>query len=147
MPGGQADVGLGVAGPPGQHPGPIGGGVLDAVGDQASRGGAWRRWPQPGSRHEQPVPTAGLGSCRSPATGWRPPAVGEGVVQGQHRDAPGGIAEGGVAQLPTGAAHRVRSAAVGRWRCRKPAALLRLQPAASARVRAVQGRPSGRCWA
>ena len=32
--------------------------------------------------------------------------VGEGVVQGQDRDASGGIAEGGVAQLPAGAAHR-----------------------------------------
>jgi len=31
--GGQADVGLGVAGPPGQDPGPVGGGVLDSVGD------------------------------------------------------------------------------------------------------------------
>jgi hypothetical protein len=36
--GGQADVGLGMAGPPGQHPGPVGGGVLDAVGNQAAPG-------------------------------------------------------------------------------------------------------------
>jgi hypothetical protein len=36
--GGQADVGLGVAGPPGQDPGPVGGGVLYAVGDQAAQG-------------------------------------------------------------------------------------------------------------
>jgi hypothetical protein len=36
--GGQADVGLGVAGPPGQDPGSVGGGVLDAVGDQAAQG-------------------------------------------------------------------------------------------------------------
>ena len=36
--GGQADVGLGVAGPPGQDPGPVGGGVLDPVGDQAAQG-------------------------------------------------------------------------------------------------------------
>src|SRR5918994_5149531 len=36
--GGQADVGLGVAGPPGQHAGPVGGGVLDAVGDQGAQG-------------------------------------------------------------------------------------------------------------
>src|SRR5206468_6702230 len=38
VPGGQADVGLGVAGPPGQDPGPVGGGVLDAVGDEAAEG-------------------------------------------------------------------------------------------------------------
>ena len=38
MAGGQADVGLGVAGPPGQDPGPVGGGVLDPVGDQAAEG-------------------------------------------------------------------------------------------------------------
>src|SRR5215203_4541288 len=36
--GGQADVGLWVAGPPGQDPGPVGGGVLDAVGGQAAQG-------------------------------------------------------------------------------------------------------------
>jgi hypothetical protein len=36
--GGEADVGLGVAGPPGQHPGPVTGGVLDPVGDQAAQG-------------------------------------------------------------------------------------------------------------
>jgi hypothetical protein len=38
MPGGQADVGLGVAGPPGQDPGTGTGGVLDAVRDQAAQG-------------------------------------------------------------------------------------------------------------
>ena len=32
--GGQADVGLGVAGPPGQDPGPVTSRVVDAVGDQ-----------------------------------------------------------------------------------------------------------------
>jgi hypothetical protein len=36
--GGQSDVGLGVAGPPGQDPGSVGGGVLYAVGDQAAQG-------------------------------------------------------------------------------------------------------------
>src|SRR5215217_5018848 len=36
--GGQADVGLGAAGPPGQDPGSVGGGVLDSVGDQAAQG-------------------------------------------------------------------------------------------------------------
>jgi len=35
--GGQADVGGGVAGPPGQDPGPVAGGVLDTVGDQATQ--------------------------------------------------------------------------------------------------------------
>ena len=60
---------------------------------------------------------------------------------------PGGIANGSVAQLPAGPTHGVGSPAGGRWRCRKLAALLRPQPAASARVRAVQGWPSGRGWA
>src|SRR5215217_9409088 len=70
--------------------------------------------------------------------------VGEGVVQGQHRDAAGGIAKRRVAQLPAGPPHWLCSSPGGRWRCRKLAALLRPQPAASARVRAVQGWPSGR---
>ena len=74
-------------------------------------------------------------------------AVGEGVVQGQDRDASGGIAERGVAQDQTGPAHGDGSSAGERWRCRKLAALLRPQPAASARVRAVQACPSGRGWA
>jgi hypothetical protein len=34
MPGGQADVGLGVAGPPGQDPGAVGGGVSDPMRDE-----------------------------------------------------------------------------------------------------------------
>jgi hypothetical protein len=34
--GGQANVGLGVAGPPGQDPGSVDGGVLDAVGHEAA---------------------------------------------------------------------------------------------------------------
>jgi hypothetical protein len=34
MAGGEADVGLGVAGPPGQDPGPVAAGVLNPVGDQ-----------------------------------------------------------------------------------------------------------------
>jgi hypothetical protein len=74
-------------------------------------------------------------------------AVGEGVVQGQDRDAPGGIAKRGDPQHEIGAAHWVRSEAGGRWRCKKLAALLRPQLAASARVRAVQGWLSGRGWA
>jgi hypothetical protein len=37
-PGGQADVGLGMVGPPGQDPGPVAGGILDPVGDQAAQG-------------------------------------------------------------------------------------------------------------
>jgi hypothetical protein len=36
--GGEADVGLGVAGPPGQDPGPVTGGVLDPVGHEAAQG-------------------------------------------------------------------------------------------------------------
>jgi hypothetical protein len=35
---GQADVGLGLLGPPGQHPGPIGRRVLEPVGDQGAEG-------------------------------------------------------------------------------------------------------------
>ena len=54
---------------------------------------------------------------------------------------------GEVTRLAARAAHRGCSSAGGRWRCRKLAALLRPQPAASARVRAVQGWPSGRGWA
>ena len=38
MPTGKADVGLGVAGPPGQDPGPVGGGVLDPVGHEGAEG-------------------------------------------------------------------------------------------------------------
>ena len=36
--GGEADVGLGMAGPPGQDPGPVTGGILDPVGDEAAQG-------------------------------------------------------------------------------------------------------------
>ena len=144
--GGQADVGLGVAGPPGQDPGPVGGGVLDPVGDQAAEGVladlAAARIPTRAAR-----PHCRARQLLVAGDGLEVAAVGEGVVQGQDRDAAGGIAKGGVAQLQAGAAHGVRSAAGGRWRCRKLAALLRPQPAASARVRAVQGWPSGRGWA
>jgi hypothetical protein len=73
------------------------------------------------------------------ATDWLETApVREGVVQGQDRDAAGGIAHGSIAQLPAGPAHRASSAVEGRCCCRKAAALLRPQPAASARLRAVQ---------
>jgi hypothetical protein len=80
-------------------------------------------------------------------TGLEVASVRKGVVQGQDRDAAGGIAKGGIAQGHPAAAHGVRSWAGGRWRCRNAAALLRPQPAVSARVRAVQGCPSGRGWA
>src|SRR5207247_2739698 len=112
VPGGQADVGLGVAGPPGQDPGPVTGGVLDPVGDQAAQGvlanlaavGISTRAASPFHRR--------LAITRN----WlEAAAVGEGVVQGQDRDAVGGIAEGSVAQLPA-AAHVVCSSAGGRWR-------------------------------
>ena len=69
--GGQADVGLGVAGPPGQDPGPIGGGVLDAVG--AGCPGVL------GSLATEPDPdTSGpdVGGWLPP-TGWRPCWWGE----------------------------------------------------------------------
>ena len=144
--GGQADVGLGVAGPPGQDPGPVGGGVVDAMGDEAAQGVL----ANPAAAQ---IPTRAARSRRRTqqrsVAGNRPEVavVGEGVVQGQHRDAAGGIAECGDAQQPARATHLRGSAAGGRWRCRKLAALLRPQPAASARVRAVQGCPSGRGWA
>src|SRR5512132_992685 len=116
---------------------------LTPWGTRAPRG-CLAGWPQPGSRHEQPIPR-----CILSVVGHRLEVVvvGEGVVQGEHRDGAGGIAEGGVAQLQAEAAHRVSSTVEGRWRCRKLAALLRPQPAASARLRAVQGWPAGRGWA
>jgi hypothetical protein len=141
--GGQADVGLWVAGPPGQHARPVGGGVLNAVGRQAAKGVL-------SGLAAARIPTRAAGPHRRRLVAGRRlevAVVGEGVVQGQHRDAAGGIAEGGVAQLLAGPAHWLGSPAGGRWRCRKLAALLRPQPAASARARAVQGWPSGRGWA
>ena len=142
--GGQTDVGLGVASPPGQDPGPIRRGVLDPVGDQAAQGVL-------GNLAAARVPTRAAGPFRrrlGVTRNWlEAGSVREGVVEGQDRDAAGGIAYGGVAQLPAGPVHRMFSAVVGRWRCRKLAALLRPQPAASARVRAVHGWPSGRGWA
>ena len=118
------------------------GGVLDPVGDQPAQGVlanlAAARIPTRAAR--PPQGSAGVVS----ATGWRAPAVGKRKVQGQDGDAAGGIAKGGVAQPPAGPAHGLCSWASDRRRCRKLAALLRPQPAASAKVRAVQGRPSGR---
>ena len=79
MAGGEADVGLGMAGPPGQHPRPVAGGVGDPVGDQGAEGvlphlaAAW-------------IPTRAAGPChhRLGITGNRLEAVsvGEGVVEG-----------------------------------------------------------------
>ena len=142
VPGRKADVGLGATGPPGQDPGPVTGGVLDPVGHQAAQGVL-------GGLAAVGIPTRAAGPSRRlvAGNGLEAAPVGEGVVQGQHRDTAGGIAKGNVAQVQAGSAHGVRSAAGGRWRCRKLAALLRPQPAASARVRAVQGWPSGRGWA
>jgi hypothetical protein len=143
MAGGQADVGLRVARPPGQDSSPVASGVLDPVGNETAQrvlgGLAAARIPTraAGPHHRVPVPTHWLEGA----------AVGERVVQRQHWDAAGGIAERRVPQQPAGAAHRASSAGEGRWRCRKLAALLRPQPAASARVRAVQSWPSDRGWA
>ena len=129
--GGQADVGLGVAGPPGQDAGPVAGGVGEAVGDQAAQGvladlGA-------GSVATRAAAVGRRGAWGGAVGGGSDAvAVGEGVVQGQDRDAPGGVGEGGVAQPQPGAVHGERSGAGWRWRCRKAAALLRPQPAASA---------------
>jgi hypothetical protein len=146
VPAGQADVGLGLLGPPGQHPGPVGGGVLDPVGHQAAEG-VLADLAAAGIPTRAARAHCGVRELSVVGDGLDAAAVGEGVVQGQDRDAPGGIAEGGVAQLPAGPTHGMGSAAGGRWRCKKAAALLRPQPAASARVRAVQGWPSGRRWA
>jgi hypothetical protein len=141
--GSEADVGLGVAAPPGQDPGSVGGGVLDPVGDESAEGvlgGLAAAWiPTRAAR-----PHCRAGQLLVAGQGLEVAVVREGVVQGQDRDAAGGIAKGGVPQHAIGAAHWVRSDVGGRWRCRKLAALLRPQPAASARVRAVQGLPSGR---
>jgi hypothetical protein len=144
MAGGRAGVGLGVAGPPGQDPGPVTGGVLDPMGDQAAQGVL-------ANLAAARIPTRAADPCHHSLGVTRnrleAASVGEGVVQGQDGDAARSIANGGVAQLPAGPAHRASSAVEGRWCCRKLAALLRPQPAASARVRAVQGWPSGRGWA
>jgi hypothetical protein len=90
MAGGQADVGLGVAGPPGQDPGPIGGGVLDPVGHQAAQGVL-------AGLAAARIPTRAAGPCHHRLLGasdWlEVAAVGERVVQGQHRDVAGGIAK------------------------------------------------------
>jgi hypothetical protein len=139
--GGQADVGLGMLGPPGQHPGPVGGGIVQPVGDQAAQGvlaeltAGWVA-ARASRRHvgSDQLPVAGDGLDAGP--------VGEWVVQREDGDATGGIAEGGVPEQPAGPAHRVPSVVGGRWPLRKLAALLRPQPAASASVRAVHGRPS-----
>jgi hypothetical protein len=100
MPGGQAGVGLGVAGPPGQDPGPVTGGVLDPVGDQAAQGVL-------ANLAAARIPTRAADPCHHSLGVTRnrleAAVVGEGVVQGQDGDAAGGIANGGVAQLPAGA--------------------------------------------
>src|SRR5215203_3007021 len=72
---GEADVGLGVASPPGQDPGPITGGVLDAVRTRLPRG-CLPNWPQPGSIHEQP--TLATAAWESLGTGWSPLGWGRG---------------------------------------------------------------------
>ena len=96
MAGGQADVGLGLLGPPGQHPGPVGGGVLEPVGDQAAQGVL-------ADLAAARIPTRAAGAYRGvrgclSSGGSGAAVVGEGVVQGQDRDAAGGIAKGGVPQ-------------------------------------------------
>jgi Domain of unknown function (DUF2703) len=143
VPTGEADVGLGMAGPPGEDPGPVTGGVLDPVRYESAEGVL-------GGLPAARIPTGAASSGRRGlVAGDRLEAavVGEGIVQGQDGDAAGGIAKGGIAQPPAGPTHGLCSSASGRWRCRKLAALLRPQPAASARLRAVQARPSGRGWA
>jgi hypothetical protein len=94
MPGGQADVGLGMAGPPGQDPGPVAGGVLDPVGNEAAQGVL-------ANLAAVRIPTRAVGPCHRSlgVAGNRleAAAVRERVVEGQDRDAAGGIAKGGIA--------------------------------------------------
>jgi hypothetical protein len=81
MAGGQADVGLGVAGPPGQDSRPVTGGVLDPVWHQAAQGvladlaAVWipTRAASPPRRPRQLLVAGG---------GLEVAVVGEGVVQG-----------------------------------------------------------------
>ena len=100
--GGEADVGLGVAGPPGQDPGPVAGGVVDPVGDEGAEG-----------------VLAGLAAARIPtraASSQRRQEVdrhrlaggrrgGEGARRGS-TEMRGGIAKRRVPEQPAGAAHR-----------------------------------------
>jgi hypothetical protein len=112
VPAGQADVGQRVAGPPGQHPGPIRGGLGEAMGDEAAQGVL-------ADLPAGPVPTGAAG----PHLGRDDPAViqnagavevGEWVVQRQDRDPPAGVAEGGIPQQRAGSGH-------GRARLEQPA--------------------------
>jgi hypothetical protein len=102
--GGEADVGLGLAGPPGQHPGPVGRRLRDPVRHQNTEGVlgdlAAVRIPTRAARAHREVRQLSVVGDRLHAA-----VVGEWVVQGQHRDAPGGIAERGVPKQPPGAAH------------------------------------------
>jgi hypothetical protein len=80
VPGGQADVGLGVTGPPGQHAGSVGGGVGDAVGDQAAQGVLANL-----AAVRIPAGTAHRPNRRrqvSAAGGLEVALVGEGIVEG-----------------------------------------------------------------
>jgi hypothetical protein len=82
--GDQADVGLGVAGPPGQDPGPVTGGVLDPVGDQAAQG-------MLANLAAARIPTrAPRARCGLSVAGNRleSVSVGERMVEGQDRYAP-----------------------------------------------------------
>jgi hypothetical protein len=96
--GGQADVGLGLLGPPGQHPGPIGRGLLEPMGHQDAEGVlgdlAAARIPTRAARANR-----GVRQLSVVGDGLNAAVVGEGVVEGQDGDASGGIAESGVAQL------------------------------------------------
>jgi hypothetical protein len=88
VPGGQADVGLGVAGPPGQDPSPVTRGVLDPMRHKGAQGVL-------ANLAAARIPTRAADPChrRMGIAGNRLEAapVGEGVVQGQDRDAAGGI--------------------------------------------------------
>jgi hypothetical protein len=77
---GEADVGVGVAGPPGQHAGPVTGGVGDAVGDQPAQGVLANL-----AAVRIPAGTANRQNGRrqvSAAGGLEVAVVGEGIVQG-----------------------------------------------------------------
>ena len=76
--GGEADVGLGVAGPPGQDPGSVGGGVLDAVGDQGCPGGACRPGRSPDPDTSSSFLPTGSAAVGRQELGWRSPWWGRG---------------------------------------------------------------------
>jgi hypothetical protein len=93
--GGQADVGLGVAGPPGQHPRPIGRRLPHPMRDEGAEG-------MLADLPARPIPTRAAapylrGDNPTVARGAGASELGDRVMQRQHRNPAAGVAEGGVA--------------------------------------------------